>query len=195
MVASCIVFFLKANTLPEHERSLQENMVSNSISFKPIKESDLPQLYTWVHTEHVKKWWYPDALSWPEFHAKYLKKIHSNSVWGYLIQVDDTPIGFIQYYDASKNPDDFGNVDPEGTFGMDLYIGDTNFIGKGYGTRVLSKFIASIKEKHNVTKFIIDPHAENSAAIRTYEKVGFKKVRTEDQPHYGKVIIMEMQVR
>jgi RimJ/RimL family protein N-acetyltransferase len=163
-----------------------------SITFKSITESDLKKLYEWLHTPHVKKWWYPDVLPWDQFVAKYRKKLNSDREWGYIIHANQMPIGYIQYYDAHKLPDNFGNVDPEGTYGMDLYIADPAYIGKGYGTQTLRDFIAFIKQKQDVKKIIIDPHVENIAAIKTYEKVGFKQVCQEEQPNYGRVIIMEL---
>lgn len=189
----CIVAHLHAISQPAICLP-QDKVIMSLISFKPLKTTDFPQLYEWLHRPHVKQWWYPDALPWDQFETKYLKNLNSNDVHGFIFYLDEKPLGFIQYYDAHKLPDDFGNADPEGTFGMDLYIADPEYIGKGHGTRILKKFIEFIQQRHVVKKFIIDPHAANIAAIKTYEKVGFKKIREEEQPNYGPVVIMEMEL-
>lgn len=163
-----------------------------TITFQPITQADFPQLFTWVHRPHVKQWWYPDALPWDQFTAKYLKNLNSENVHGFIFYLDNKPLGFIQYYDAHKTPNIQGNINLKGTYGMDLYIADPCYLGKGYGTKVLQQFLEFIKQRHTVTTFIIDPHANNIAAIKTYEKLGFKKVREEDQQNYGKVVIMEL---
>ncbi|MGE0009678.1 MAG: GNAT family N-acetyltransferase [Candidatus Babeliales bacterium] len=165
-----------------------------NITFKPITEFDFPQLFRWVHTPHVKKWWHLDALPWEQFQEKYTKNLHNSNVHGYIFSVDEEPLGFIQYYDAHKIPDAFGNKDPEGTYGMDLYIANPEYLGKGYGTKTLQAFLTLIKQRHTVKKFIIDPHPDNIAAIKAYEKVGFNKIHEEDQPNYGKVVIMELNL-
>ena len=59
---------------------------------------------------------------------------------------------------------------------MDLYIADTNFLGEGYGPKVLIAFMERLQRSYPIKKFIIDPHAENQIAIRTYKEVGFKAV-------------------
>lgn len=172
----------------------QAGMIKSILSFRPIEEADFPLLYQWVHTPHVKKWWYPDALEWDLFVEKYRKKLHSDSQWGFIVYCGIHPIGYIQYYDASKIADAFGNCDPVGTYGMDLYIGDLEFIGKGYGTQILREFMKKITEERSVTKFVIDPHAANRAAIKTYEKVGFKRLYEVDQPLYGRILLMELEL-
>ena len=63
-----------------------------------------------------------------------------------------------------------------GTFGVELYIGETDFINKGLGTKLIHQFFSKLFENPNVIAIIIDPEPKNSRAIRAYEKVGFKKV-------------------
>lgn len=193
IVQLCIVshlhaFFLPAICLP------QRKVIMSLITFEPLKTTDFPQLYEWLHRPHVKQWWYPDALPWDQFEAKYLKNLNSDDVHGFIFYLDEKPLGFIQYYDAHKAPNGLGNIDPEGTFGMDLYIADPEYLGKGYGTQTLRAFLEFIKQRHTVRKFKIDPHPDNIAAIKTYEKIGFKKIREENPPIYGPVVIMEMEL-
>lgn len=61
--------------------------------------------------------------------------------------------------------------------GIDLLIGDKDFVGKGYGTMMLTQFVDKIL-KHTctgVTHIVADPQVENIASIRAFEKAGFTK--------------------
>ena len=59
--------------------------------------------------------------------------------------------------------------------GMDIYL-STSRHGEGLGTealRVLARYLFEERGHHRLT---IDPAADNTAAIRAYERVGFRKV-------------------
>ena len=64
------------------------------------------------------------------------------------------------------------------TYSIDYMIGDSRFIGKGYGALTLSSFIDFYRKKVDVTAdtFLIDPTADNPRAKHVYEKAGFKCV-------------------
>jgi RimJ/RimL family protein N-acetyltransferase len=88
---------------------------------------------------------------------------------------------------------------PAGTIGMDIIIGETEYVGRGFGTIVIKKFIEKIFNETNAPKIIIDPDTANLAAIKCYEKVGFKRVREIDSPielfdtEPGKLLLMELK--
>jgi len=81
---------------------------------------------------------------------------------------------------------------------MDFVIGETDYLGKGYGTIIIKKFIEKIFAETKASKIIIDPDPNNIAAISCYEKVGFKKVKEIDAPAFfdvepGKLLVMEFK--
>ncbi len=168
--------------------------IIDHISFHPLHREDFPQVNEWLHRPHVAQWWYPDVLPWDEFVAKYEKLLASDSCYGYIVWVDETPIGYIAEYDASREPDLNGNLDPKGTYGFDVYIGETEYLGKGYGTAICQKFVKHLINDRGATRLIIDPRADNSAAIKTYQKAGFKPVKEVLQPGYGTVLNMAFDV-
>ena len=61
------------------------------------------------------------------------------------------PIGYIQWYDVAKCP--IRNEQyPERTFGIDLFIADTSYIGKGYGSLLMKQFIQKQIKPQNPNK-------------------------------------------
>jgi aminoglycoside 6'-N-acetyltransferase len=58
---------------------------------------------------------------------------------------------------------------------IDLFI-DPALHGRGVGTEVLRRVVEYLTVERGHHRLTIDPAADNAAAIRVYEKVGFKPV-------------------
>ena len=59
--------------------------------------------------------------------------------------------------------------------GLDLYV-DPAFHGRGYGTDAVATLVAYLIDVVGHQRLVIDPAADNAAAIACYSKVGFKPV-------------------
>ena len=147
-----------------------------NISFRKITESNFKQIFNWLQQPHVTQWW--PEIDWEKFLKKYRAKIDSDYVHAYIISIDEQPIGMIQYYWFSKVPQ--GDESHERfhdpyMVGLDIVIGEPSYIGKGYGSRALCVFTDQVlKQKPLIKKVFINPDSRNKAAIRAYEKAGFK---------------------
>ncbi len=86
----------------------------------------------------------------------------------FVIEVEgEEVVGAIQYHE--ENDPMYRHA------GMDLYLTASRH-GEGLGTealRVLARYLFGERGHHRLT---IDPAADNAAAIRAYEKVGFRRV-------------------
>lgn len=166
-------------------------------TFKKITDEDLPILLQWFKEPHVQQWW--PIPTQDEVYAHFLKRIRSKDTFGYLVLMDGVPIGYIQYYyidPAEAKVGAYLPVElPENTVGTDQFIGDPQFLHKGYGTQCIKAFIDYLLaiEPH-ITTIIVDPEPTNIAAIRCYEKVGFKRVIVYDTP-YGRALLMQYDVK
>lgn len=143
-----------------------------TISFKPLKSSDITRLHHWTKQPHVRLWWH-DPEDWESFKEKFERKITSPHRLCFIINVDEHAIGYIQAYHAHAFPEWFD--EDKGTFGMDLFIGDPEYLGKGYGSLVVRQFTDHLFNLPTVKKIVINPNINNVIAIRAYEKAGFKK--------------------
>lgn len=143
------------------------------INFRLMQTSDINQVYNWTQESHVKTWW-TDPEDWSEFRQKFENKLKSLYRGCFIIYVRNKPVGYIQYYVANKFSE--WSEQPNGTYGMDLFIGDFNYIGKGYGTEIVKQFVKEIFKNLEAKRVIINPDINNIAAVRAYEKAGFKKL-------------------
>lgn len=159
------------------------------ITFTPLQESHFSLLLRWLEAPHVKTWWDQDIHWTPalikEKYGDYVKgyKLErgiKKPLQAYVIYEDDQPLGYIQLYNAY----DFPREDqiplegmPESLATIDIFIGEEDYVGRGFGSRIIQQFVRKYVDPHYATCFV-DPDTRNASAIRAYEKAGFKKVKT-----------------
>lgn len=150
------------------------------IEFRPLAESDLPLLFTWLARPHVAKWYAPSPLSFMEVAAKYgPRTVAGCDVDAYVIVVDGAQAGYIQKYRLEHFPEYrrlLGAGDEEGLAGMDLFLGDEWRTGHGLGTLVIRRFfLGQVLADAGVRGCVAGPHEGNLASIRAFEKAGFRR--------------------
>jgi aminoglycoside 6'-N-acetyltransferase len=136
---------------------------------RPVTEADLPMIAGWLAEPHVAQWWDdPD-----EEIAAIREHIDSISVEPLIIELDGSPIGYLQSYDPHLEEDHPYQDQPYGTLGVDLSIGDPALVGIGHGSAIIRQFVEELFAE-GTPRVIIDPDPANVRAIRAYEKAGFK---------------------
>jgi aminoglycoside 6'-N-acetyltransferase len=74
----------------------------------------------------------------------------------------------------------------EDAIGVDLFIGEAELVGRGHGPAMLRQFLREVAFPfHGMDVCVIGPSVTNAAAIRAYEKAGFralKEVRVPGEP-------------
>ena len=110
----------------------------------------------------------------------------------FLIQLDGRPIGQLQSYLIDDHPEYAAMVALDRpAFGMDLFIGEPDLVGKGHGPALIRAFLHGVAfPRYRVDLCVIGPTRSNAAAIRAYEKAGFRFLKTylepdsREQEHY-----------
>jgi RimJ/RimL family protein N-acetyltransferase len=149
------------------------------IDFRRLTARDLPLLHEWLQREHVRRWW-TDRETYEEVVRHYLPAIEGREPTDlYLILLEDRPAGFIQTYRVSDHPEYRELVGVEdGVAGVDLFVGEPELTGRGFGSEVLSRFVLDVVfADPEIQACIADPDAENRASLRAFEKAGFRVVR------------------
>ncbi|KKP35855.1 MAG: GCN5-like protein N-acetyltransferase [candidate division TM6 bacterium GW2011_GWF2_32_72] len=171
---------------------IAEKKVEFNLIFKPVEEKDLSLLYTWFQKPHVVEWW-PVPKKEEDFFNSFLKRIRDGVV-PYIVLSDNRPIGYIQSYDIAQSKKHAWLPPlPGKIIGIDQFIGEPDCLGKGIGTLFIKKFVKNLIDKNNDITVIVDPEPNNFAAIRCYEKVGFKKFGEYTTP-WGPALLMIYEV-
>lgn len=148
---------------------------NDNFTFKPVEEHDLQLLFKWFREPHVEKWW-PIPKEKEDFFNSFLKRIRSTKISSYIILLNDKPIGYIQSYPVDRSKETWLPELPGNTIGIDQFIGEKDYIGKGLGTLFIKEFVRLQQINRSISGVIVDPEPDNIAAIRCYEKVGFIKM-------------------
>ncbi|MFI8520762.1 GNAT family N-acetyltransferase [Streptomyces sp. NPDC085481] len=92
------------------------------------------------------------------------------------IRHQDRVVGMIQWY--SEEDPDYRHA------GIDLFL-DPSAHGTGLGTDSVRTLALHLVDDHGYHRLVIDPAADNAAAIRCYEKAGFRTVGVMRQYERG----------
>ncbi len=162
------------------------------ISFRPIAEGDMPLMHQWLSAGAARRWYARRDQTPEEVAERYLPVARGERpTRGFLMVLDDAPIGYIQTYLIGDYPDyaEHVQVDDDAA-GVDLFIGEAEYVGKGLGTVLLAAFLREVAfADPRVGCVVMGPEPENAAAIRCYEKVGLRHFKTvgmpgDDPPEY-----------
>ena len=146
--------------------------------FRPLAADDFPLLLEWLSKEHVKQWWDDGDDTLEKVARNYGEEeaLLERFIFVESYESGEKPIGYFQYY-----------LVPDGSIGIDQFIGEEEYINRGVGTKAIQIFVEMIRRERKPTSIILDPSPENKRAIRCYEKAGFKHYETkigEEGPAY-----------
>ncbi|WOO86510.1 GNAT family N-acetyltransferase [Mollicutes bacterium LVI A0039] len=157
------------------------------INFSKLKITDIPLIHKWVNTEAVIKGYSYNPTTIEETEQEYIAKINKvDPVEAYLIEVDNVKIGYVQIHRMIDFPKYYTEIGGDDfTAGFDIFIGENEYLNKGYGTKIIYKVLEElIFSNPHITNCIILPTSSNSRAIKAYQKSGFtikEKSRLDNQ--------------
>jgi len=175
------------------DEARDETMDPHGISFRRLRSSDLDLMHRWLNAPHVRRWWYAEGNSYREIEEHYLPAIEGReAAKPFAILHRGKPIGFVQSYRISAEDDETyaSLVGVEDSAGVDLFIGDPDYLYRGLGQHVIRRFLSEhVFSDPGVKVCVIGPEPKNTAAIRAYEKAGFRFFKTiqvpgEPEPEY-----------
>ena len=105
----------------------------------------------------------------------------------FIFSAAGSPFGYVQCYDLTEWNTGFG-PQPQGTRGIDLFIGEPDMIERGHGSALLRRFVDDLLGK-GLPRMVTDPDPVNARAIRAYEKAGFRRDRLVETPD-GTALLM-----
>ena len=137
----------------------------------------------WRNEPHVAEWWNTDDDPAPMTLEHVMVEYGPRAdpwVSACFITVGEQPIGFVQFYPWSAEPDEareMGVPDPHASYGLDIFIGEPDMVGRGLGPRVVALVARHVFEAHDATNVALLTPVGNARAHRAYEKAGFRKVK------------------
>jgi aminoglycoside 6'-N-acetyltransferase len=152
--------------------------------FRPISVADLPMIRRWLETPHVAQWWHdPD-----EQFALVRDDLDHPAMDQFVVTAHDRPFAYLQCYDPNAWPEGGLGIHPDGTRGIDQFIGEPDMIDCGHGSALIRSFVDNLLNT-GTPRVVTDPDPKNIRAVRAYEKAGFQKARLVDTPD-GRALLM-----
>ncbi|WP_314953661.1 GNAT family N-acetyltransferase [Bradyrhizobium cosmicum] len=152
-------------------------------TFRPMTAADLPLIRRWLGEAHVREWWGdPD-----EQFSLVSGDLDEPAMDQFIVLAGMRPFGYLQCYSLTAWNAGFG-PQPEGTRGIDQFIGENDMIGHGHGSSLIRQF-AGEQLRQGLPRIVTDPDPRNARAIRAYEKAGFVRDRIVETPD-GPALLM-----
>ena len=124
------------------------------------RPEDTERLFQIRNEPEVIRWWGSDEIE--EISEQFIEADE-----GFVIEADGEVVGAIQYHEED---------DPMYRHaGMDIFLTASRH-GQGLGTEAIRLLASYLFEERGHHRLTIDPAADNLAAIRAYERVGFRRV-------------------
>lgn len=147
------------------------SLTTPHITFRDAIMDDLPMLKHWDRQAHVIACDPDDEWEWE-------KELPMCVAWReqLVAELDGEPIGFVQIIDPHEEESHYWGEVTQNLRAIDIWIGEANNLGKGYGTEMMRQAIDRYFATPEVIKILIDPLASNIKAHRFYKRLGFQFV-------------------
>lgn len=133
--------------------------VRDELVLRPVADADVAELLRIHATPEVRRWWDEPDEGFPLTDDPDATRL--------TIEVDGTVAGMVQFSEE---------VEPKYRHaGIDIFL-DPAFHGRGIGTEAVRRVVRHLIDDRGHHRITIDPATDNAAAIRSYEKVGFRPV-------------------
>jgi aminoglycoside 6'-N-acetyltransferase len=93
-----------------------------------------------------------------------------------IAEVDGRAVGFVQIIDPAREESHYWGDAPRNLRAVDIWIGEADDLGKGYGTQIMRQVLTRCFAETNVTAVLLDPLADNVRSHRFYERLAFRFV-------------------
>ncbi|WP_455355015.1 GNAT family N-acetyltransferase [Streptomyces sp. SYSU K217416] len=133
------------------------------VTLRPAAASDVPALAAIRAKPEVYARWRGDA----DLEAEIAGDLGEPDISMLVIEVDGRTVGGIQW--GAETDPDYRHAN------IDLFL-DPTVHGRGLGTDAVRTLARHLITDHRFHRLVIDPAADNAAAIRCYTKVGFRPV-------------------
>ncbi|MBF9029919.1 GNAT family N-acetyltransferase [Rhodobacterales bacterium HKCCE3408] len=147
-------------------------------AFRPVSAADAGLLARWHDAPHVRRWW--------DDPADHTSEAADPRVRRWIVSLDARPFAYIQDYVVHDWDDHPFVFLPEGTRGIDQFIGEAEMLGQRHGQGFIGIHTARLLAE-GAPLVVTDPDPTNTVAVAVYTKLGFRPVGAPLETRWGQV--------
>lgn len=150
----------------------------HNIQFRPLDRSDFQMLAVWLGEPHVRSFYQKKPITFDEVVSEYEQLLHPEEpTIAHIALNNGTPFAYLQSYRNADYPEWEEVMGLKGGISVDLFIGDKNFLGRGYGHAALSAYIHTIAFPNYPAEKVayISHESTNTAALKCSHAAGFRE--------------------
>lgn len=155
---------------------------------RPADMRDWPLISTWLRQPEVLRWW--GSLSAAE--ASVMAGMRADMGLCSIIEADHLAIGYAQALDTEPL-DGVPHDVTAGTFRIDAFIANSDYRGRGAGQAAIRLVANEVFATTLAPAVIVLAALKHEAAVRAYERTGFRWVRVIDDPVLGPCWLMRLE--
>lgn len=143
-----------------------------NIRLREATLKDVPTLQYWDTKEHVI------LAGGDDDNYDWEKEVQRKVSWQEILiaEVDGRPVGVIVVIDPKEEETHYWGEIESNLRALDIWIGEEEDLGKGYGSKIMHLVFQRIFSNKNVNGVLVDPLVSNTRAHMFYERAGFKRV-------------------
>ena len=147
----------------------EERIDLGPVYLRPITLEDTDRIIRWRNSDRVRKNFIDQRPFTRQGHLNWLEtRVATGEVVQFILceTKEDRPVGSVYIRDIDRK-------NRKGEYG--IFIGEADAAGKGYGTLAAKGAIAYARDVLKLHKLFLRVFADNTAAVRSYEKAGFRR--------------------
>lgn len=156
------------------------------LALRPAVEADRAPIQAWLRRPEISRWW--GSLAAAE--AEIMIAAATPTAIRRMVTLEGRAVGYGQAVDAGLTGEGELLALPPGTWDMSLFIGEPGLRGQGHGLAALGMLADEVFGTTLALRLSVVVSVRNEAAVRVYEKAGFRWQRVLDDPLFGKSWLM-----
>ncbi len=157
-----------------------------TLILRPATSADRFRIRRWLSDPAVRDWWGNAASA----EAGITLAMESTAALPRIIESDGTPIGYAHAVDIGLWAEERPAELPPGTWDVDLFIASAEHRGQGLGHAALALITAEVFATTLAVACSAVVSIRNEAAVRAYERAGFRWQRIWPDPLHGPCWLM-----
>lgn len=167
----------------------------NEVFIRKMKDcdEDYQLLVKWYQTPQVKEYFHPQIKNLQQAKEKYRPRIIGTfPIIPYIVETDGKAIGYVQTQPIIEGFEKYNVCNYQNPVMIDLFIGESEYLGKGFGTKIVNKIVDLLFER-NVDVIVLETRGKNKKALWCYEKCNAKRIKSfYDEDYQDEICILHI---